>query len=388
MNVSYRMKAGGYMEAALSDVVVVDLSRVFAGPYCTMMMGDLGATVIKVEQPGKGDDTREFGPPYVAGEAAYYLGLNRNKYSVTLDFKNADHLKRLHELISTATVLVENFRPGTLDKMGLGYDDLHESNPGLIYCSISGYGQTGPYAMRPGYDFVAQAESGIMAVTGEIDGEPQRMGTPVADTTAGMYAFMSILAALHVRDKTGQGQRIDISLFEAAVSMLGNVSSNHLISGKEAPRLGNSHPNIVPYQAFRTQNGYIVVSCGNDRLYQALCSLLKREELALDPHFASNPQRVRNRDALIPMLQAEFLKRDTDAWLAQLRAIGIPCGPINAVSQVYTDAQLMARGFIWECEHPTAGAIKLSGSPMHLSETPPRLYKAPPLLGEDNETIL
>jgi crotonobetainyl-CoA:carnitine CoA-transferase CaiB-like acyl-CoA transferase len=379
---------GGNMDAALSDVVVIDLSRVFAGPYCTMMMGDLGATVIKVEQPGKGDDTREFGPPYIAGEAAYYLGLNRNKYSVTLDFKQPDHLKRLRELISTATVLVENFRPGTLDKLGLGYDDLRALNPGLIYCSISGYGQTGPYATRAGYDFVAQAESGIMAVTGEIEGEPQRVGTPVADTTAGMYALMSILAALHVRDKTGQGQRIDISLFEAAVSLLGNVSANHLISGKEAPRLGNSHPNIVPYQAFRTQDGYIVVSCGNDRLYQALCTLLERADLAHDTRFATNPERVRNRDALIPMLQAEFLKRDTNDWLEQLRAVGIPCGPINTVSQVYSDPQLVARGFIWECEHPTAGTIKLSSSPMHLSETPTRLYKAPPLLGEDNETIL
>ncbi|MFL5589348.1 MAG: CaiB/BaiF CoA transferase family protein [Ktedonobacteraceae bacterium] len=376
------------MEAALSDVVVIDLSRVLAGPYCTMMLGDMGATVIKIEQPGKGDDTRHFGPPYVAGESAYYLGLNRNKRSITLDFNNPEHKKRLFELVSTATVLVENFRPGMLERQGLGYETLRAMNPGLIYCSISGYGHDGPYAMRPGYDFVAQAESGIMSVTGEIEGEPQRVGSPVADVSAGLYACMSILAALHVREKTGKGQHIDISLLEAAVSLLSNVSSNYLISGEEAERYGNGHPNIVPYQAFRTQDGYIVVSCGNDRLYQTFCRLLGREDLATDPRFVTNPQRVRNREELVPILQEQFVQRKTGDWLTQLRAAGIPCGPINTVSQVFSDPHLQARGFIWECEHPTAGTIKLSGSPIRLSETPTRLYKAPPLLGEDNDTLL
>jgi formyl-CoA transferase len=376
------------MEAALSDVVVIDLSRVLAGPYCTMMLGDMGATVIKIEQPGKGDDTRHFGPPYVAGESAYYLGLNRNKRSITLDFNNPEHKKRLLELVSTATVLVENFRPGMLERQGLGYETLRAMNPGLIYCSISGYGHDGPYAMRPGYDFVAQAESGIMSVTGEIEGEPQRVGSPVADISAGLYACMSILAALHVREKTGKGQHIDISLLEAAASLLSNVSSNFLISGEEAERYGNGHPNIVPYQAFHTQDGYIVVSCGNDRLYQTLCRLLGREDLATDPRFATNPQRVRNREELVPILQEQFLQRETGDWLTALRAAGIPCGPINTVSQVFSDPHLQARGFIWECEHPTAGTIKLSGSPIRLSETPTRLYKAPPLLGEDNDTLL
>ena len=376
------------MEAALSDVVVIDLSRVLAGPYCTMMLGDMGATVIKIEQPGKGDDTRHFGPPYVAGESAYYLGLNRNKRSITLDFNNPEHKKRLFELVSTATVLVENFRPGMLERQGLGYETLRAMNPGLIYCSISGYGHDGPYAMRPGYDFVAQAESGIMSVTGEVEGEPQRVGSPVADVSAGLYACMSILAALHVREKTGKGQHIDISLLEAAVSLLSNVSSNYLISGEEAERYGNGHPNIVPYQAFRTQDGYIVVSCGNDRLYQTFCRLLGREDLATDLRFATNPQRVRNREELVPILQEQFLQRETGDWLTALRAAGIPCGPINTVSQVFSDPHLQARGFIWECEHPTAGTIKLSGSPIRLSETPTRLYKAPPLLGEDNDALL
>jgi crotonobetainyl-CoA:carnitine CoA-transferase CaiB-like acyl-CoA transferase len=375
------------MQAALSDVVVIDLSRVLAGPYCTQILGDLGATVIKIEQPGKGDDTRQFGPPYVAGESAYYLGLNRNKRSITLDFNTPGDKQRLLDLLSTATVLVENFRPGTLTRQGLGYQELRAINPGLIYCSISGYGQNGPYALRPGYDFVAQAESGLMAVTGEIDGEPQRVGVPVADVSAGMFACMAILAALHVRDRTGQGQYIDISLLEAAISLLSNVSSNYLISGEEAERYGNSHPNIVPYQAFRTHNGYIVVACGNDRLYQKLCHLLGRDELAMDERFATNPQRVRNRQQLVPMLQALFLRRDTDDWLEQLRTAGIPCGAINTISQVFRDPQIQARGLVWECEHPTAGTIKLSGSPLRLSETPTRLYKAPPLLGEDNDTM-
>ncbi len=375
------------MEAVLSDVIVIDLSRVLAGPYCTMILGDLGATVIKVEQPGKGDDTRHFGPPYIAGESAYYLGLNRNKQSILLDFSTQEGKERLLKLLSTATVLVENFRPGALERQGLDYETLRAINPGLIYCSISGYGQTGPYALRPGYDFVAQAESGLMSVTGEIDGDPQRVGSPVGDVSAGMYACISILAALRVRDHTGEGQYIDISLLETTMSLLSNVASNYLISGEEAPRLGNGHPNIVPYQAFHTKDGYVVVSCGNDRLYQALCQLLGREDLAADPSFATNPQRVRNRQELVPALQEEFLRRTTEEWLPELRAAGIPCGPINTVSQSFNDQHIQARGFVWECEHPTAGRIKLSGSPIHLSETPTRLYKAPPLLGEDDDKV-
>ena len=376
------------MEAALSDVVVIDLSRVLAGPYCTMILGDLGATVIKVEQPGKGDDTRQFGPPYIAGESAYYLGLNRNKHSILIDFSTQEGKERLLKLLSTATVLVENFRPGALERQGLDYEALRAINPGLIYCSISGYGQTGPYASRAGYDFVAQGESGIMSVTGEIDGEPQRVGSPVGDVSAGLYACIAILAALRVRDLTGKGQYIDISLLETTMSLLSNVAANYLISGEEATRFGNGHPNIVPYQALRTKDGYVVVSCGNDRLYQALCHLVGREDLATDARFATNPQRVRNRQELVPILQEEFLHRKTDEWLPELRAAGIPCGPINTVSQIFNDPHVQARGFVWECEHPTAGTIRLSGSPIHLSETPAQLYKAPPLLGEDDDRFL
>ena len=375
------------MQAVLSDVTVLDLSRVLAGPYCTMILGDLGAKVIKVEQPGKGDDTRHFGPPYIAGEAAYYLGLNRNKYSILIDFTEPEGKRRLLDLAREATVLVENFRPGTLAKQGLGYEDLREINPGLIYCSISGYGQSGPYSARPGYDFVAQAESGLMAVTGEVDGDPQRVGSPVGDVSAGMFAATAIVAALRVRDRTGEGQFIDIALIETTMSLLSNVASNYLISGDEAPRLANGHPNIVPYQAFRTSDGYVVVSCGNDRLYQSLCTLLGREDLASDPRFLTNPQRVRNRAQLVPVLQEAFLLRATGEWLPALRAAGIPCGPINTVSQAFNDPHIQARGYVWEADHPTAGRIKLAGSPMHFSKTPTRLYKAPPLLGEDDEKI-
>jgi len=373
------------MEAALSDVVVVDLSRVLAGPYATMILGDLGATVIKIEQPGKGDDTRQFGPPYIAGESAYYLGLNRNKQSITLDYTAPEGREKLMGLLANATVLVENFRPGTLARYGLDYASLHETHPGLIYCSISGYGQTGPHAGWPGYDFIAQAESGIMAVTGEVEGEPLRVGVPVGDVSAGMFGAMAILAALYYRARTGQGQHIDISLLETTMSMLSNVSSNYLISGEEPRRYGNGHPNIVPYQAFQTSDGYIAVGCGNDRLYRALCRLLEREDLASDPRFVTNPLRVAHRAELIPVLQEAFLQRTTEEWLPRLREAGIPCGAINKVSQAFNDPQIQARGLVWECEHPTAGTIKLVGSPMHFSETPTRLYKAPPLLGEHND---
>lgn len=373
------------MDAALSDVTVVDLSRVLAGPYATMVLGDLGARVIKIEQPGKGDDTRQFGPPSIAGESAYYLGLNRNKQSITLDYTTAEGREKLLGLLAEATVLVENFRPGTLARYGLDYATLHPRYPGLIYCSISGYGQTGPASQQPGYDFIAQAESGIMAVTGEVEGGPLRVGVPVGDVSAGMFGAMSILAALYYRARTGQGQQIDISLLETTMSMLSNVSSNYLISGQEPLRYGNGHPNIVPYQAFQTSDGFLAVGCGNDRLYQALCRLLEREDLATDPRFATNPQRVAQRDELVPELAAAFGQRTTDQWLPSLREAGIPCGAIKSVSQAFNDPQIRARGLVWECEHPGAGTIKLVGSPMHFSATPTRLYKAPPLLGEQND---
>ncbi len=372
----------------LSGIVVVDLSRVLAGPYCTMMLGDLGATVIKVEHPGEGDDTRRFGPPYVAGESAYYLGLNRNKYGITLDFGTPAGKEQLIQIIKQADILVQNFRPGSLDRKGLGYEDLHAINPGLIYCSISGYGQSGPRSELPGYDYIAQAESGMMSITGEINGEPMPVGSPIEDVSTAMYACISILAALRAREQTGKGQHIDLSLFECAVTMLANIASNTLISGDEATRHGNAHANIVPYQSFHTRDGFIAIACGNDGLFRGLCRLLQRNDLAQDPRFTTNSLRLSHREELISVLQEIFLERDTAEWLASLRGAGIPSAPINTVSQALRDEQLAARGLIWECAHPTAGNIRIVGSPMHFSETPTRLYKAPPLLGEDNETIL
>lgn len=375
------------MHAALTDVVVVDLSRVLAGPYATMMFGDLGARIIKIERPGRGDDTRQFGPPLPGGESAYFLGLNRNKQSLELDFTTPQGKEKLLKLIAGATVLVENFRPGTLARHGLDYESLRELNPGLIYCSISGYGQDGPDAGRAGYDFVAQAESGLVAATGEPEGEPVRAGGPVGDMSAAMFAAVAILAALHYRDLTGRGQHIDISLLEATMSLLNDVSSDYLILHQEITRYGNGHPDIVPYQAFQTSAGSIVVTCGNDHLYRELCRLLGREDLANDARFATNPLRVTHRAELVPRLQAACVRRSAEEWLPLLRAAGIPCGHINSISQAFNNPQIQAREFVWACEHPTEGEIRLVGSPMHLSETPPRLYKAPPLLGEDNEAF-
>lgn len=373
------------MEAALSDVVVIDLSRILAGPYSTMILGDLGATVLKIEQPGKGDDTRQFGPPYIGGESAYYLGINRNKQSITLDFTTPEGKAKLLGLLENATVLVENFRPGTLKPYGLDYASLREAHPGLIYCSISGYGQTGPCADLPGYDFVAQAESGIMAVTGEAEGEQVRVGTPVGDLSAGTFATIAILAALHYRTRTGKGQYIDLSLLETTMTLLSNVSSNYLVTGKEAVRYGNGHPNIVPYQTFPTNDGYVVIASANDRHYRGLCHVLERDDLATDARFANNSLRVEHRAELVSELEQAFRQRSTTEWLDKLRAASIPSGPINSVSQAFNAPQIQARGLVWECEHPTAGPIKLVGSPMHMSETPPRLYHAPPLLGEHND---
>ena len=382
------LEHGRAAHGPLSGIVVVDLSRVLAGPYCTMMLGDLGAIVIKVEHPGDGDDTRRFGPPYVAGESAYYLGLNHNKYGITLDFGTPDGKERLLQLIQQADILVQNFRPGSLDRKGLGYEDLRAINPRLIYCSISGYGQSGPRRELPGYDYIAQAESGLMSITGEREGEPLPVGSPIEDVSTGMYACISILAALRARENTGKGQHIDLSLFECAMTMLANIASNTLISGEEAARHGNAHATIVPYQSFHTRDGFIAIACGNDGLFRGLYRLLERDDLAQDPRFTTNSLRLSHREELIIILQDTFLERDTVEWLVSLRGAGIPSAPIHTVSQALSDEQLEARGLMWECDHPTAGPIRLVGSPMHFSETPTRLYKAPPLLGEDNKTIL
>ena len=372
----------------LSDVRVVDLSRVLAGPYCTMMLGDLGAEVIKIEVPGRGDDSRQWGPPYAGGESAYYLCTNRNKKGLTLNLKTEEGKAILRALVQRSDVLVENFRVGTMERWGLGYDELKQMNPGLVYCSISGYGCDGPYRDRPGYDFVIQAEGGIMSITGRADGAPHKVGVAIVDITTGMYAATAILAALRERERSGQGQQIDMSLLECQVAWLGNVASNYLVSGDQPMRYGNDHPNIVPYGVFETADGHVALGVGNDRQFRAFCQAAGCQHLADDPRFATNPERVRNRDLLIPQLQEVFRKRTSQVWIALIYEIDIPGGPINTLDQVFAHPQLTAREILTEVSHPTAGAVKLVRSPMNLKRTPPQIRYAPPLLGEHTDQIL
>lgn len=370
-------------KSALDGLLVIDFSHVLAGPYCTMMLGDLGATVIKIERPDGGDDTRQFGPPFLAGESVYYLGLNRNKQSVTLDFSTLEGRQRLLNLLQRADIVVENFRPGSLERKGLGYADLKTHNPGLVYCSIRGYSEHSSSAQQPGYDLIAQAESGLMSITGEPDGPPLPLGVPITDIATGLFACSSILAALRVREQTGEGQYLSLSLQEVAINLLSDVASGYLATGEEPQCYGNGHPMLVPYQEFDTRSRRIVIAAGNDRLYTTLCQVLGRANLATDPRFCTNVLRVQHRSELIPPLQERLLQQDADAWLKALREAGIPCGLVQTVSEMFQNPDVRASGMLWECHHPTAGDIQLVGSPMHLSQTPPRLYKAPPLLGAD-----
>ena len=376
------------MGGALDGIRVLDLSRVLAGPYCTMMLGDFGAEIIKIEQPGVGDDTRRWGPPWVGGESAYYLCANRNKQSVTLNLKDERGREILRSLARESDVLVENFKVGTLDRMGLGYETLAADNPGLIWCSITGYGQDGPYANRAGYDFVAQGEAGIMSVTGEVDGEPMKVGIAVVDITTALYASNAIIAALHARHRTGRGQRIDAALLSSAVAWLANVGSSYLASGEEPKRYANAHATIVPYQTFKGRDQWFIVGVGNDRQFQSLCSLMGRPEIATDERFSSNPRRVANRDELIPLLQGVFETEDADVWLSGMTEAGIPCGPINTVGQALAHPQVEHRGMIVEVPHPTAGSVRVVGPPVLMSETPSAVRSHPPLLGEQTDAVL
>jgi len=372
----------------LQGVRVLDLSRVLAGPYCTMMLGDLGAEVIKIEQPGSGDETRRWGPPFQGGESAYYLAVNRNKKSVTLNLKDKRGVELLRSLARSSDVLIENFRVGALERMGLGYESLSADNERLIWCSITGYGQDGPYAGRSGYDFVAQGEAGIMSVTGEPDGEPMKVGVAIVDITAGLFAGSAILAALYARDRTGRGQKIDVSLLSAAVAWLANVGSNYLVSGEVPKRYGNAHPNIVPYQTFRAKDRWLTVAVGNDRQFEALCRVLRLDELSGDERFAINPARVAHRDELIARLQEVFETEAADHWLEEMTRAGIPCGPINTVDRVFSHPQVLHRNMLVELEHPTAGTVKMAGIPYILSETPAAVTGHPPLLGEHTDAVL
>jgi crotonobetainyl-CoA:carnitine CoA-transferase CaiB-like acyl-CoA transferase len=384
---------------ALGHIRVLDLSRVLAGPWCSQNLADLGADVIKIERPGSGDDTRAWGPPYAkdaegrdTSEAAYYLSANRGKRSVTVDIASADGQALVRELARHCDVVLENFKVGHLKRYGLDYASLKAVKPDLVYCSITGFGQDGPYAHRAGYDFLIQGMGGLMSVTGERDelpgGGPQKAGVALTDLMTGMYATIAVLAALTHRDRSGDGQHIDMALLDTQVAMLANVGSNYLNSGKPPKRWGNAHANIVPYQTFACADGHIIVAAGNDGQYQKFVEAGGRPELAHDPRFATNPLRVKNRDTLVPMLAEMVRTKTRGEWIDLLEARGVPCGPINDVGEVFDNPQVKARGVAIELPHPVAGKVKLVRSPMKMSATPATSDKAPPLLGQHTDEVL
>jgi len=373
--------------AALSDIRVLDFSRVLAGPYCTMLLADFGAQVIKVESLA-GDDTRQWGPPWLDGESAYYLSANRNKRSLALDLKHPKGQEVARRLADKADVLVENFKVGGMAKFGLDYESLSQTNPGLIYCSITGYGQDGPNAALAGYDFIIQAEGGLMSITGPEEGPPYKVGVAIADVTAGMYASHAILAALHHREKTGQGQYIDVALFDAQLGWLVNVAQNYLVSGNAPRRYGNAHANIVPYEVFQTADGYLALGVGNDRQYKLLCDAADRPDLWDDGRFQTNPGRVTHRRELIPLWQVVFRTRHTAAWIADLGELGIPVGPINDIPSALGHPQTEARQMVQEVKRADGSPVKLVGPVAKLSATPARIQTPPPKLGEQTREIL
>ncbi len=373
---------------ALDGIRVLDLTRALAGPYCTMFLGDLGAEVAKIEQPLVGDDTRGWGPPFVGKESAYFLAINRNKKSITIDLKSDRGVELVRRLAGRADVLVENFRPGTLERLGLGERELRPINSRLIYASLSGFGADGPMKDWPGYDLVIQAWGGFMSITGMADGEPTKVGVAIIDIVAGLMMGKAIVAALFARERTGVGQKIDTSLLEAEVACLIPYGSDYLASGKVPGRWGNSHPNIVPYQSFKTQDGYLVVGAASEGNWRRLCQAIAMAELADDPRFAKNAQRVEHREELIRILSAVFLKRGTAAWIELLTGAGIPCAPVNTIDQVFSAPQVLHREMLIEVEHPTAGSVRMAGLPVKFSGTPASVRLAPPLLGQHNQEVL
>ncbi len=377
------------MAGALDDLLVLDLSRVLAGPYATQLLGDMGARIVKVEQPGRGDETREWGPPFTpGGQSAYFVGVNRNKESLALDLKTPGGRAVLRELAARADVLIENFKLGTMAALGLGYDELRAANPGLIYCALTGYGQTGPYAARPGYDTVIQAQAGLMSITGEADGEPQKVGVAVVDITAGLYAAASILAALHHRERSGAGQLIDLALFDVQLSWLANVGSAYLVSGHPPRRYGNGHSTIVPYQPFRAADGYLMVAVGNDGQFARFCDALGRPEWPADPRFATNPARVANRAELVPLIEELMAARTIADWEHILHAAGVPCAPVNDVPTALADPQAVARQMVREIADDRGETVRLVGPAPRLSATPLTIRSAPPRLGQHSEAVL
>ncbi len=371
----------------LEGLLVVDLSRALAGPYCTMMLADLGARVVKVESPQGGDDTRGWGPPFLGSESAYFLSVNRNKESVALNLKHPRGVEVLHRLLEVADVLVENFRPGVMERLGLDYPRLGERYPRLVYCSISGFGQTGPYRDKPAYDLILQGMGGIMGITGEEEGPPVKVGVAVADICAGMFAAFGILAALRVRERTGRGQWVDAALLDGQVAWLTYAAANYFATGENPVRMGSAHPNLCPYQAFQTQDGYLNVAVGSEAIWKRFCEVVD-PELATDPRFRTNADRVRHRSELIPLLQEHFRKRPTREWTQLLDAAGVPNGPIYTVAEVFQDPQTQHRQMRVELEHPTAGRISVTGIPIKFSETPGSVRMPPPVLGQHTAAVL
>ena len=381
----------------LAGLKIFDLTRVLAGPSCVQILGDLGADVIKVERPNVGDDTRKFGPPFVKNkkgrdttESAYYLSANRNKRSLTLDLTKPEGQLLARQLISKCDILIENFKVGNLSKYGLSYNDLKKEFPSLVYCSITGFGQTGPMAPQPGYDFMAQGLGGLMSITGERDREPQRVGVPIADLTAGLWAAISINAALRHREITGEGQQIDISLLDTQIATLSIQGLNYLTSGEVPELLGNAHPNIVPYQVFPTSDGNIIISIGNDTQFERFCAFLGHPDLNLNDKFKTNEMRVRNRGELTAILDNILRLETSEHWLMGLDKIKIACGPINRIDQAFENPQVQARGMEIEMEHPASGGqpVKMIGSPIKLSRTPASYRRPPPMLGEHTDEVL
>ncbi len=385
------------MTGPLNGLRVFDLSRILAGPTCTQLLGDLGADIIKIERPGQGDDTRAWGPPFVhgpdgeeTGESGYFLTCNRNKRSLTLDISKPEGQALARRLIGQCDILVENFKTGGLANYGLSYADLKDVHPGLIYCSITGFGQTGPYAARPGYDFLVQGAGGIMSITGEPDGEPMKVGVAIADIMCGMYAVAAILAAVHNREKSGRGQYIDLALLDSQVAWLANQGLNYLTSGTAPGRLGNEHPNIVPYKVLPCADGYFILAVGNDRQFKNFCTFAGAPELAADPRFVNNAARVRNREALYAILSEITGQKTQDEWVDGLTRIGVPCGPVSTIDQTFAHPQVRAREMEISMPHPAAadGQVSLIGNPIKYSETPADYRRAPPTLGQHTDELL
>jgi len=390
-----KREANNEQGGPLSHIRVLDMSRILAGPWAAQILADLGAEVIKVERPGRGDDTRLWGPPYLKDrdgsdttESGYFLSANRGKYSITVDITRPEGQSLIRELVRKSDVLLENYKVGGLAEYGLDYDSLNQVKPDLVYCSITGFGQTGPLSNRPGYDIMIQAMSGLMSITGETDGEPQKSGVAVSDLLTGMYAAVAVQAALIHRDRTGQGQHIDLALLDVQLACLANQAVNYLISDTVPGRTGNAHPNIVPYQSFATVDGRIIIAAGNDRQFARLCDLLECPGLSRDDRFVSNRSRVENRDALIPVLQGQLKQRETAFWQERLEAAGIPCSPINTLDSAFAEEQVIHRGMKMELPHPHAGMVSMVASPLKFSRSAVVHRRPPPLLGQHTDEVL